>query len=91
MNPQNPLKGRGTLQNPKNKFVSQDIGFDEIDDYKKSSKIEIINDSSQSILSYNNSPDIPYNIGLIHTAVVNMVVPTAMLSYSMSFWVIPLV
>jgi len=64
MNPQNPLKGRGALQNPKNRFVSQDLGFDEIDDYKKSSKTEIINDSSQSILSYNNSLDIPYNVGL---------------------------
>ena len=30
MNPQNPLKGRGTLQNPKNRFVSQDLGYDEI-------------------------------------------------------------
>ena len=46
-----PIPNKVMIQNPKNRFVSQDLGFDKIDDYKKLSKTEIINDSSKSILS----------------------------------------
>ena len=85
MSQQNSIKGRGTPQNPKNRFFTQNFGYDEIDDYEQSSKTEIIKDSSQSILSYNNSPDIPYNVGLIHIEDVNTAVPIAMHDHFTNF------
>ena len=64
MNNENRIKGLGVYNNPKNRFEINENTFEDIDDYSKSSKTEIIKDASQSILSYNNSPDIPYNVGL---------------------------
>lgn len=63
MNNENPIKGRGVYTNPKNRFETNENTFEDIDDYSQSSKTEIIKDASQSILSYNNSPDILYNEG----------------------------
>jgi len=58
------IKSRGVNSNPDNRFESKTKSFEYVDELSQSTKTELIKDSSQSILSYNNSPDIPYNVGL---------------------------
>lgn len=61
-----PIKGRGTSDNPANRFVP--IHYtpeaDLPDDEKPSPKTRFFDDSSKSILSRNDSPDIPFTYSI---------------------------
>lgn len=63
------IKGRGSIQNPKNRFAKTHYqkdaeGIDEPWDEEPSPKTQFLPDSSQSIITYNQSPDIPYEASL---------------------------
>ncbi len=57
-----PLKGRGVAFNPVNRFENifylRDPGWNHKDD--PSPKTQFLKDSSQSIITYNDSPDLPF-------------------------------
>lgn len=56
--------GRGVQSNPKNRFESRENTYEYIDELTPSPKTELIIDHSKTILSYNQSPDIPFNVSL---------------------------
>jgi DNA repair photolyase len=56
--------GRGVQSNPKNRFENTENTFEYIDELTPSPKTELILDHSKTILSYNQSPDIPFNVSL---------------------------
>ncbi len=61
--------GRGSSFNPQNRFEQTHIEFDPLDDHLEHQEItrprtQYFKDSSRSILSYNTSPDIPFEVGL---------------------------
>lgn len=62
------IKGRGSIINPENKFATQSYGnfhLEGIDDFEKSSpRTSFYNEYSLSIISKNNSPDIPFNLSV---------------------------
>jgi len=67
INPNLPIKGRGTSLNPVNRFEQIDIEVDpDWLDYGevKPVKTQYFVDTSRSILSKNDSPDIPFTYGL---------------------------
>jgi DNA repair photolyase len=61
-----PFKGRGAASNPANRFEKIHLERDEDWDPGKdpSPKTQFLRDLSQSIISYNDSPDIPFNASL---------------------------
>ncbi|HCD51043.1 MAG TPA: radical SAM protein [Balneolaceae bacterium] len=63
---ENPIKGRGSSDNPVNRFEGHytDYDLDEISGEKPSQKTHLLNDDTKTILSHNTSPDIPFNVGL---------------------------
>jgi len=67
VNPNLPIKGRGTPLNPVNRFEPIEIEVDpEWLDYAEEKPIQTtyFNDTSRTILSKNDSPDIPFTYGL---------------------------
>lgn len=65
--PNNEIKGRGTGENPKNRFEKITFELDTTENYgeeetegKRGPKTEFFDDLSESIITENNSPDIPY-------------------------------
>jgi DNA repair photolyase len=61
-----PIKGRGAGSNPPNRFekirLERDEDWDPAED--PSPKTSFLRDLSQSIITYNDSPDIPFRAGL---------------------------
>lgn len=66
MNPPENVRGRGSVANPANRFeplhVERDEEWDPSDD--QPIRTEFFRDQSQSIISYNDSPDIPFRASL---------------------------
>ena len=66
MNPAAPIKGRGASSNPANRFESveydRDIDWNPEED--AAPRTQILRDSSQSIITYNDSPDVGFNAGI---------------------------
>jgi len=61
-----PIKGRGSAQNPKNRFTDTDLEY-EIDSETgrlKKPKTQLLKDHTAGIISRNSSPDIPFDVGL---------------------------
>jgi hypothetical protein len=58
-----PIKGRGSSDNPLNRFedVYLDYEVDEESGEKPSPETELLRDDTADIISTNNSPDIPFN------------------------------
>jgi DNA repair photolyase len=67
---QKGIKGRGTASNSASRFLSQhteavdDGWFSEPDDGARGPATEILIDKSRTILTRNNSPDIPFNLSI---------------------------
>ncbi|NGP77050.1 PA0069 family radical SAM protein [Balneolaceae bacterium YR4-1] len=63
---QNPIRGRGSSDNPANRFSGEyvDYDLDEETGQKPSPDTELFKDHTQTILSKNQSPDIPFTYGL---------------------------
>ncbi|MEX0719896.1 MAG: PA0069 family radical SAM protein [Balneolaceae bacterium] len=63
---QNPQRGRGSSDNPVNRFEGNyiDYDLDEETGEKPSPKTQLIRDSSKTIISYNKSEDIAFNAGI---------------------------
>ncbi len=61
-----PIKGRGSSSNPADRFVStsydREIDWDPSDDV--SPRTQIIHDTTQTIIVYNNSPDVGFDAGI---------------------------
>ncbi|HET6527455.1 MAG TPA: PA0069 family radical SAM protein [Balneolaceae bacterium] len=62
----NPIRGRGSSDNPANRFEDRytDYDLDEESGQKPSQKTKLIPDDAKEILSKNDSPDLPFNYGL---------------------------
>ncbi len=60
------IKGRGSSDNPVNRFEGNyiDYNLDEETGEKPNPKTKLIRDHTKEIISYNTSPDIPFNAGL---------------------------
>ncbi|WP_069130140.1 PA0069 family radical SAM protein [Rhodohalobacter halophilus] len=61
-----PIKGRGSAQNPKNRFLKTNLEY-EIDSETgqlKKPKTQLLKDHTSDIISRNQSPDIPFDVGL---------------------------
>jgi len=61
-----PLRGRGALSNPDNRFnhyqsEAIDDGWGSLDEERPAPKTELIKDTAKSIISYNQSPDVPFD------------------------------
>lgn len=61
-----PIKGRGSSHNPKNRFMDHEVQYD-VDE--QTGRLEkptrtLIKDHSKEIISRNQSPDIPFDVGL---------------------------
>lgn len=63
---QNPIKGRGSSDNPINRFEGHyvDYELDEESGEKPSQKTQLFKDDTKNIISFNKSPDIPFDAGL---------------------------
>lgn len=61
-----PQKGRGTSLNPKNRFVElySPLELNEVTCDDPSKKTKLYYDNSKTIFSYNDSPDVGFNVGL---------------------------
>lgn len=59
-------RGRGTSTNPPNRFETQSYTpFEEdIEELEPLPRTQFIKDTSRSVLSWNDSPDLPYDAGL---------------------------
>lgn len=66
MTRENPIRGRGSSDNPANRFegVYTDYELDEETGEKPSQKTKLIPDDTKEVLSKNSSPDIPFTYGL---------------------------
>ena len=58
------LHGRGTALNPPNRFQRLHVQWDAADAADANPRTEFFEDDSRSILSWNNSPDIPFEAGI---------------------------
>lgn len=63
---QNPLRGRGASDNPVNRFEGNyvDYELDEETGEKPSPKTQLFSDDTKQVISWNKSPDIPFEAGL---------------------------
>lgn len=63
---QKPIRGRGASDNPVNRFEGHyvDYELDEETGEKPSQKTQLIKDDTKNIISFNKSPDIPFEAGL---------------------------
>ena len=63
-----PLKGRGTSDNPTNRFetisYSPDPDFLDSDEDVPAPKTRLFRDPSRTILSYNTSPDVGFQVSV---------------------------
>ena len=61
-----PARGRGTWVNPPNRFGTESYApFEEdLEELEPLPQTQFIKDSSKSVISWNDSPDLPYNAGL---------------------------
>lgn len=69
MHPHHPqLKGRGTLENPPNRFeqISYELDQDLLDDFDSlpNPRTTLLRDPSRSILSRNDSPDVGFSVSV---------------------------
>jgi DNA repair photolyase len=62
----NPIRGRGSSDNPSNRFRGDyiDYDLDETTGQKPSSKTRLYPDDTRNIISVNNSPDIPFSASI---------------------------
>ena len=62
----NPIKGRGSSDNPVNRFEGHyvDYELDEDTGEKPSPNTQLIKDDTKEIIAWNKSPDIPFDAGL---------------------------
>lgn len=60
------LKGRGALTNPANRFERIEVEYDEDcgAEFNTSPKTEFLRDSSRTAITYNESPDIPFEASI---------------------------
>ncbi|MDR9417224.1 MAG: PA0069 family radical SAM protein [Gracilimonas sp.] len=65
-NPKNPLRGRGSSDNPVNRFEGNyiDYDLDEETGEKPSPKTKYIPDHTKSVITYNKSEDISFNASI---------------------------
>ncbi len=61
-----PLKGRGALSNPDNRFeeISRELiddGWDNLEQTSEAIRTSLTVDSAKSVISYNQSPDVPFD------------------------------
>src|SRR4051812_20827444 len=60
-----PIHGRGTAENPRNRFEALDIVADDtvdaLDEDLPSPQTVFLRDTSRSIIAYNDSPDVGFN------------------------------
>lgn len=63
---QKPIKGRGSSDNPINRFEGQyvDYELDEETGEKPSGKTQLIPDDTKEIISFNKSPDVPFEASI---------------------------
>ncbi len=63
---QKPKRGRGASDNPINRFEGHyvDYDLDEESGEKPSQKTQLLKDDTKNIISFNKSPDIPFEAGL---------------------------
>lgn len=63
---ENAIRGRGSSDNPENRFLGEyiDYDLDEETGQKPSAKTKLITDHTKNILSANDSPDIPFDYSL---------------------------
>ena len=86
------LRGRGSASNPANRFDCHRVeAFDDgwlapVED-KPVLKTEISEESPRSFITYNRSPDLPFDRSIILIGAVNMVVFIALRDRHMRFWV----
>ena len=61
-----PIKGRGASSNPTNRFerISYDRDIDWNPEEEISPRTQILRDTSQTIIVYNNSPDVGFDAGI---------------------------
>lgn len=61
-----PIRGRGASRNPRNRFTDTDLEYfpDIFADKQSSEKTSFLRDYSDSVISHNNSPDIPFEVSL---------------------------
>jgi DNA repair photolyase len=64
--PHKPLRGRGALNNPDNRFAEHgreafDDGWGTLDEPARLLRTELFVDTSKSLITYNDSPDIPFD------------------------------
>jgi DNA repair photolyase len=66
MNCQQPLKGRGAVANPAGRFepLQYEPEYSKFDDAPLLPQTRFYEDTTKSIISYNQSPDIPFNVGI---------------------------
>ena len=63
--PHNPHRGRGTSTNPKNRFHLESSQVEETEPPESVSiPTQFLTDHSKTILSFNKSPDLPYDVGV---------------------------
>ncbi len=63
--PRQNLKGRGAEDNPRNRFERLDILYEpEVEATRERPKTEFLRDSTKSILSRNQSPDVGFDVSL---------------------------
>lgn len=59
------LSGRGTRENPQNRFDQIDyVAEPEADEEEQPLKTAFYNDAARSVIAYNKSPDIPFNASI---------------------------
>ena len=65
-NSRNPIRGRGSSDNPVNRFEGHYVDYDpdEGTGQRPSQDTRLIRDDTKNILSVNNSPDIPFNVSI---------------------------
>ena len=63
--PRQNLKGRGANDNPRNRFERLDVLYEpEVQATRERPKTEFLRDPTKSILSRNQSPDVPFDVSL---------------------------
>lgn len=58
------MRGRGTAGNPRNRFESSWYEFDEEPGAAGAPRTRFLDDASRSVLSHNESPDVPFEVSL---------------------------
>ncbi|MBL8991691.1 MAG: hypothetical protein JNM63_00025, partial [Spirochaetia bacterium] len=65
LDPATPIRGRGSSFNPSNRFQDRAVSREEdFDEPVENPSTTFITDHSKSIISWNKSPDIPFDAGI---------------------------